>query len=394
MVSGEALWGVMPLNQSFGEEELTVLGEEPNLGPLTSSQRTGELALPEEVLREGRSPQIHPLILEEAVTIDLQSDVEGQLLDLGHLIPLSEEVLPKIEEPLLGENLMVNGEAAHWESDQRNDSLQQALSLATDKLARLESESTIIPLLQQALGNSWAPLEAITLIEGIISGDRRPEIKIVSGEDLQAKGAFSAEIDTIFVAEEFLAIDAHNPEMVATVLLEEIGHYLDSKLNQNDFPGDEGAILAALFEGKNLEEKELLALKGENDTAKVVLNGQAIEIERSSSEVQPQPLTFGETISGNIAPNRYSFSLASESQLYFDALTYSNFKWSLEGPSGLVVNSRSFTATDGIGIGNPVVKVSAGEYILTIDGIEAGPEYQFRVWELSGATPLNLGTSP
>jgi hypothetical protein len=47
-----------------------------------------------------------------------------------------------------------------------------------------------------------------------------------------------------------------NPEAIAAVLLEEIGHFVDSKINFSDAPGDEGAIFSALVRGVELDKAE------------------------------------------------------------------------------------------------------------------------------------------
>ncbi|MFM7369306.1 MAG: hypothetical protein ACKO2Z_16260, partial [Sphaerospermopsis kisseleviana] len=77
----------------------------------------------------------------------------------------------------------------------------------------------------------------------------------------------------------------NNIDGVAKVLLEELGHALDVRINQKDAPGDEGAIFALLATGTVPDEKTRAGLKNENDTAKVVLNRQVIEIE----QVSPDP---------------------------------------------------------------------------------------------------------
>jgi hypothetical protein len=85
-----------------------------------------------------------------------------------------------------------------------------------------------------------------------------------------------------------------------------------------------------------------------------------------------QSLTSGSTVSGNlVAPSqqdRYTFTLAAASQLYFDSLTNNgNFRWSLSGPNGTSVSNRTFTASDDSGIsGTPALVLPAGTYTLTV----------------------------
>ncbi len=110
-----------------------------------------------------------------------------------------------------------------------------------------------------------------------------------------------------------------------------------------------------------------------------------------------QALTLGSTINGNLAPSQrdtYTFNLASNALLYFDALTDNgNLQWSLSGPPGTVVSSRSFGASDGQGISNPVLALPAGAYTLTVTGTgRTAGDYSFRLSDLATAATLPLGT--
>ena len=87
--------------------------------------------------------------------------------------------------------------------------------------------------------------------------------------------------------------------------------------------------------------------------------------------------------------DRYTFTLAAPSLLYFDSLTNNaNLRWSLSGPSGTPVSNRTFTTSDGSGIsGNPVLSLPAGAYTLTVSGVGATTgAYSFRLLDLSQAT--------
>jgi hypothetical protein len=112
-----------------------------------------------------------------------------------------------------------------------------------------------------------------------------PQIEVRSRWDINgANGAYAAAIDTIFISEEFLNQNAGNVDaMTASVILEEIGHAVDARLNQSDSPGDEGAIFSALVRGETLSAQELAALRAEDDTATVTLDGQVVEIEQNAS---------------------------------------------------------------------------------------------------------------
>ncbi|MFB2835943.1 alpha/beta fold hydrolase [Floridanema evergladense] len=96
-----------------------------------------------------------------------------------------------------------------------------------------------------------------------------------------ANGAFASVTNTIYLAKEFVEQNAGNPGAITSVLLEETGHYIDSKVNVADAAGDEGDIFARVVQGKAISASELLELKGEDDTAIVTICGKDISIEKS-----------------------------------------------------------------------------------------------------------------
>jgi Ca2+-binding RTX toxin-like protein len=108
-----------------------------------------------------------------------------------------------------------------------------------------------------------------------------PPIEVLSGEVLgTAKGAYAVSTNKIYLSESFLNVAAS--ESLVKVILEEIGHYVDAQINPVDSAGDEGAIFASLVLGETLSTQELQALKAEDDTAYVTLNGQQIQIEQAN----------------------------------------------------------------------------------------------------------------
>ncbi|MEL0589047.1 MAG: VWD domain-containing protein [Planktothrix rubescens PR222] len=80
-----------------------------------------------------------------------------------------------------------------------------------------------------------------------------------------------------------------NVGAIASVLLEEYGHYIDAQINAIDSPGDEGELFADLVQGKALSQSELLGLWGEDDSAIVVWDGEGVSIEQ---QVQSDTLDF------------------------------------------------------------------------------------------------------
>ena len=109
------------------------------------------------------------------------------------------------------------------------------------------------------------------------------------------------------------------------------------------------------------------------------------------------PLSLGSVVNGTLAvagqQDRYTFSLASASLLYFDALTNDNFAWSLSGPVGTAVSNRAFINSNGFSIsGDPVLALPAGSYTLTVSGSgQTTGAYSFRLLDLSQAAPPDAG---
>src|SRR5690606_41391534 len=92
----------------------------------------------------------------------------------------------------------------------------------------------------------------------------------------------------------------------------------------------------------------------------------------------------GDTLSGTLVaggdPGLHRFTVAGPTRLTFDSLTNDSGKtWTLLGPNGVEVSSRSFSASDGTGISGSAV----------ID-LPAGGTYQLRGSGTAGATPMRL----
>jgi len=110
-----------------------------------------------------------------------------------------------------------------------------------------------------------------------------------------------------------------------------------------------------------------------------------------------QALTLGSIVDGTISSagqlQNYTFSLSSATRLYFDSLTNVTLRWSLTGPTGLLVNNRGFASSDSLNITDPLIRVTPGDYTLTVSG--AGDDvgnYRFRLFDVVTAAPMTPGT--
>jgi hypothetical protein len=71
-----------------------------------------------------------------------------------------------------------------------------------------------------------------------------------------AVGAFSRDTETIYLARNWFADPAVSSEAKVRVLLEELGHWIDSRFCDQETPGDEGAHFAAVVMGDALSFAE------------------------------------------------------------------------------------------------------------------------------------------
>jgi len=109
-----------------------------------------------------------------------------------------------------------------------------------------------------------------------------PQLEIRPASDINhADGAYGVDNNTIYLAAEFVNRNSDNPGVISGVILEEYGHFLDSRFNTVDTPGDEGALFTKYVQRKQLSNSEIAAIRAENDLATVTIDQQTIAIEQA-----------------------------------------------------------------------------------------------------------------
>ncbi|BAQ65372.1 choice-of-anchor Q domain-containing protein [Geminocystis sp. NIES-3709] len=104
-----------------------------------------------------------------------------------------------------------------------------------------------------------------------------PAIRVLDSDMGLIVGAYAHSTNTIYLSQHFL--DTATAQQIQAVLLEEIGHYVDSLINNEDSEGDEGEIFSALVSGVKLNELQLQTLKVQNDHFSIVVDGQPLQVE-------------------------------------------------------------------------------------------------------------------
>ncbi|MBD2168526.1 putative Ig domain-containing protein [Calothrix membranacea FACHB-236] len=218
--------------------------------------------------------------------------------------------LHPLVDPFVETSEIVNGEAVNISLFQVSDSLKHFIQ-----------QPNYLDHLQVAFGSEWEPEIATTLLNDLAEGENLPTIEIVKAEKLQAQGGFSQQTNTIYLAEEFIA---QNPtDVIARVITEELGHYIDASLNVVDSPGDEGQLFVALVNDIELTPAQLQAIKAEDDHRIVTINGQTLLIEQSVNEIIGTSgrdvligTQFSDRITGGFAADTIFGGLGSDTFVY------------------------------------------------------------------------------
>ncbi|NES98142.1 MAG: CHAP domain-containing protein [Desertifilum sp. SIO1I2] len=165
-----------------------------------------------------------------------------------------------------------------------------AVEQVKQQLAEFLVSSDFAKVMHITFGNQFDTETVKTLLQDLTEGSSQhfPSIEIVPQAQLQgASGAFDSLNGKIYLAGEFVAQNTQNLDAIASVVLEEVGHAIDSKINTIDTPGDEGELFAKLVRGETLMPPEVLAIQAEDDTATLEIKDQFIAVELST------PTSFG-----------------------------------------------------------------------------------------------------
>ncbi len=143
-------------------------------------------------------------------------------------------------------------------------------------------------LMQKSFGDQYDQGKAEDIRQQTLNGDFSwmPEVKLVDGATLTdvsgqqngatGMGAYSTDNDTIYLSRDLLASD---PAKAEEILTEEVGHALDARINTSDAAGDEGDIFSKLSHGEEISSDELTALRSENDSGTIMIDGREVEVE-------------------------------------------------------------------------------------------------------------------
>lgn len=209
-------------------------------------------------------------IVKESSDLITPDSINNQLIDLSYLSIQNYNFISQEKNPEL---FLLE-----------TDIINQVFQKSYDYLSGLPSDPGLDFKLQLVFGNSFNSEIAEELIQNFANNDfdSLSPIRIVSSDTINnARGAYDTVHDRIYLAEDFIRANQNSLEEIVGVVLEEIGHFIDSRINTTDALGDEGELFSSLVRDIELSASTIAKIKAEDDTAIVVVDGKKILIEQS-----------------------------------------------------------------------------------------------------------------
>ncbi|MFN7678038.1 MAG: Calx-beta domain-containing protein, partial [Cyanobacteriota bacterium] len=174
--------------------------------------------------------------------------------------------------------------------------LQQALQAVAADLAGFAAKGDVLSPLASVVGGDGSQATAHALQAQLLRQELGPlaRVRVVSASQLAgANAAYARASDTILLSDRFLA-EAPLSELRA-VLLEEIGHAMDARINPSDRPGDEGELFSLLVRGLTPSASERQRILAEDDRRTLILDGVPVAVEQAAPVVYETTTVFSPT---------------------------------------------------------------------------------------------------
>jgi Ca2+-binding RTX toxin-like protein len=252
--------------------------------------------------------------------------------------------------------------------------LQQASQFAMVALSNFASEPHFWQGFELAFGGNYDRVQAELIRQEAIDGSLMLPIRVLDDAAMGvAVGAFAAATNTIYLQDSF--VKAGDLEAIGAVIVEELGHSIDSRVNKEEAPGDEGEIFRLLVGGGTISADLLAELKAEDDWGLIVVDGQELLVEMativgtSGDDVLPRltdPDTSGADNIYGLAGNDFILGAGGD-----DLLDGGDGNDLLDGGDGAdYLNDIDGTNTFIGGQGNDTIVGGVDSYVEGGDGID------------------------
>jgi hypothetical protein len=185
-----------------------------------------------------------------------------------------------------------------------------SLSSVYEQLTSFANLSNFWNRFDSVFGTSYDKAIAVKLLSQWKAKDfsQLPKIEVVSSTVLgNARAAYGTSTNTIYISDSFLKTSITTPSAIIAVLLEEIGHFVDAKVNKTDTKGNEGELFSNIVRGLSLSSSDLTRIQADNDWSKITINGQTIAVELAATVVY-ETAKVGTGISQYYEPNNTEVS--------------------------------------------------------------------------------------
>ncbi|OPH11435.1 DUF4114 domain-containing protein [Cylindrospermopsis raciborskii] len=214
----------------------------------------------------------------------------------------------------------------------------QALNSALNQLWVFSLSSDFWEVFDAVFGTEYNRKNAEILRSQWQIGDfsQLPEIEILDSSILgSANGAYSSSENRIYLSSNLM--ENGTSSRIREVLIEEIGHFVDSRINQIDTPGDEGEYFAHLLTDQKLNKDEIDRLKAEDDLVVVTIDGKGVEVEQNNATLAIAPAIASQT-EGNSGTKPFTFTVTRTG----DTSGTSSANWAVTGSGINPANAADF----------------------------------------------------
>ncbi len=161
------------------------------------------------------------------------------------------------------------------------NNLQKAAQFAQDAIREFANKEHFWHNFELAFGQDYDRIQAEKVRQSAIDGTLSLPIRVLGDTSMGiAVGAFAATTNTIYLQESL--VNSGDVESLGAVIIEELGHSIDSRINQIEAPGDEGAIFSLLVHGGTISAELLSELKSEDDWGTILVDGQKLRVEMAT----------------------------------------------------------------------------------------------------------------